>query len=240
MPLLSNQIIKKPHVSQVHYKITLINQDSITDNEFLASKEIKRNIFKKEESNVLDQAKNEAEKLLAEARVKAQEISIQAKKEGYKAGYQEGYQEGLGKAAREATEIRQNAFDLLDQVQKIRQETIKNLEHEIVNLSCEIAEKIICSQLTLAPEVVLQIAKEAINLLLDKEQVSLLVNPEEKEVFLAHREEVLKNLPAGTKLNILTETNIKPGGLKIRTSQEELDATLDGCWEVLKKILVKE
>ncbi|HCJ79666.1 MAG TPA: hypothetical protein DHV84_06785 [Desulfotomaculum sp.] len=236
MPLLSNQIIKKPHVSQVHYKITLINQDRITDNEFLASKEIERNIFKKEESNVLDQAKNEAEKLLAEARIKAQEIFIQAKKEGYQAGYQEG----LGKAAREATEIRQSAFDLLDQAQKIKQVTIKSLEKEIVNLSCEIAEKIICSQLTLAPEVVLQIAKEAINLLLDKEQVSLLVNPEEKEVFLAHREEVLKNLPAGTKLNILTETNIKPGGLKIRTSQEELDATLDGCWEVLKKILVKE
>lgn len=236
MPLLSNQIIKKPHVSQVHYKITLINQDRITDNEFLASKEIERNIFKKEESNVLDQAKNEAEKLLAEARIKAQEIFIQAKKEGYQAGYQEG----LGKAAREATEIRQSAFDLLDQAQKIKQVTIKSLEKEIVNLSCEIAEKIICSQLTLAPEVVLQIAKEAINLLLDKEQVSLLVNPAEKEVFLAHREEILKNLPAGTKLNILTETNIKPGGLKIRTSQEELDATLDGCWEVLKKILVKE
>ncbi|KFD40909.1 hypothetical protein DK28_0214135 [Peptococcaceae bacterium SCADC1_2_3] len=234
--MLSNQIIKKPHVSQVHYKITLINQDRITDNEFLASKEIERNIFKKEESNVLDQAKNEAEKLLAEARIKAQEIFIQAKKEGYQAGYQEG----LGKVAREATEIRQSAFDLLDQAQKIKQVTIKSLEKEIVNLSCEIAEKIICSQLTLAPEVVLQIAKEAINLLLDKEQVSLLVNPEEKEVFLTHREEVLKNLPAGTKLNILTETNIKPGGLKIRTSQEELDATLDGCWEVLKKILVKE
>ena len=236
MPLLSNQIIKKPYVSHAHYKITLINQDGITDNEFLASKEIKPNIFKKEESNVLDQAKNEAEKLLAEARIKAQEISIQAKKEGC----QEGYQEGLGKAAREATEIRQSAFNLIDQAQKIKQETIKSLEKEIVNLSCEIAEKIICSQLTLSPEVILQIAKEAINLLLDKEQVSLLVNPEEKEVFLAHREEVLKNLPAGTKLNILTETNIKPGGFKIRTSQEELDTTLDGCWEVLKKVLVKE
>lgn len=229
MPLLFNQIIKKPPVSQVQYKITLINKDRI----------IEPNIFKEEVadvSNVLDQAKNEAEKLIIEARVKAQEMLVQAKKEGLEAGYQEG----LKKAAREATEIKQNAFDLLDQAQKIRQETIKNLEHEIVNLSCEIAEKILYTQLTLTPEVVLQIAKEAISLLLDKEQVSLLVNPEEREVFLAHREEILKNLPAGTKLNILTEANIKPGGLKIRTSQEEIDATLDGRWEGLKKILVKE
>lgn len=239
MPLLFNQIIKKPPVSQVQYKITLINKDRTEDNKFLAPEEIEPNIFKEEvlEANdVLGQAKNEAKKLLAEARVKAQEIFTQAKKEGYETGYQEG----LKKAAGEANEIKQNAFDLLDQAQKIRQETIKSLEQEIVNLSCKIAEKILYTQLTLAPEMVIQITKEAISLLSDKEQVSLLVNPEEEEVFLTHREEVLKKLPAGTRLNILTDASIKPGGLKIRTSQEEIDATLDSRWEVLNNFCFKE
>jgi flagellar biosynthesis/type III secretory pathway protein FliH len=51
---------------------------------------------------------------------------------------------------------------------------------------------------------------------------------------------LLKKLTAGTRLNILTDANIKPGGLKIRTSQEEIDATLDSRWEVLNNFLFQK
>lgn len=231
-PASVNRVIKKPQVSQTRYKIALVNKEKIIKEENL-EKEFSQDIFQEQAGNVLSRAKEEAAKLLTVAQTKAQEVIGQAKKEGFAAGYREG----LEKASEEAKKIRQDAYVLLDQVQKIREETVKNSEKEIVHLACEIAAKIVNTQLTVVPETILQIAKEVIDLLTGKDELSLLVNPEEISVFQANREEILKNLPAGARVNILADPGIKPGGLKIRTNQEDVDATLDGRWEVVRDVL---
>jgi|GEM_PF-1652876 len=234
-PAAVNRIIKKPPLSQTRHKITLIEREPIRgekDPEKEISPEEKKH-FKEQAENVVKQAKEEAEKLLTAARAKAQEIFEQAQREGFT----KGYRESLEKAAAEAKKIREEAFVLLKQAKEIREETIKSLEQEIVQLALTIAAKIVHHQLTVAPETVLQTAREAIDLLTGREEVTLLVNPKEMDIFRTNQEEFLKSLPGGAKINILADPGIKPGGLKIRTEREEVDATLDGRWEALKEIL---
>lgn len=234
MPLLSNRIIRKPLISQVR-KVCLICENSMNEEEYTASPGVSAGDIASRDPGSMLSANDEAEKILEKARVEAEEIYFQAKREGSQAGYRES----LEKANQEADEIRQKAVHLLKEAHEVKRKTFEGMEEEIVLLSCEIAERIINKQLTIEPETVYEIAKEAIGAVSDKERVDLMVNAQDFDIFQKNREDILKRLPGGAKLNILTEPSIKQGGLKIRTSREEVDATIDNRWKVLKTNLVK-
>ncbi|HAU32308.1 MAG: Flagellar assembly protein FliH/Type III secretion system HrpE [Desulfotomaculum sp. 46_296] len=234
MPLLSNRIIRKPLISQVR-KVCLICENSTDEKEYPAPSSGTAGGITSHDPGSMPSANDEAEKILEKARVEAEEIYFQAKREGSLAGYRES----LEKANQEAEEIRQKALHLLKEAHEVKRKTFEGMEDEIVLLSCEIAERIVNKQLTIEPETVYEIAKEAIGAVSDKEQVDLMVNAHDFDIFQKNREDILTRLPGGAKLNILTEPSIKQGGLKIRTSREEVDATIDNRWEVLKTNLVK-
>ncbi|MFA5384605.1 MAG: FliH/SctL family protein [Eubacteriales bacterium] len=234
MPLLSNRIIRKPLISQVR-KVCLICENSTNEQEYTAPLGVTAGDINSHDPGSKLYANDEAEKILEKARVEAEEIFFQAKKEGSQAGYRES----LEKANQEAEGIRQKALHLLREAHEVKRKTFEGMEEEIVLLSCEIAERIVNKQLTVEPEIVYEIAKEAIGAVSDKERVDLMVNAQDFDIFQKHREDILRRLPGGAKLNILAEPSIKQGGLKIRTSREEVDATLDNRWKVLKTNLVK-
>ncbi len=234
MPLSSNKIIRKPLISQVR-KVSLICENSTDEQEYAVSPGSAVGDITSYDPGSILYANGEAEKILEKARVEAEEIFFQAKKEGSQAGYQES----LEKANQEAEEIRQKALQLLREAHEVKRKTFEGMEEEIVLLSCEIAERIVNKQLTVEPETIYEIAKEAIEAVSDKERVDLMVNVRDFDIFDKNREDILKRLPGDAKLNILAEPSIKQGGLKIRTSREEVDATLDNRWKVLKTNLAK-
>jgi len=221
-------------ISQVR-KVCLICENNTSEQEYTAPIGSVAGEITSHNSGSVLYANEEAGRILEKARIEAEEIFSQAKMEGSQAGYRES----LEKANQEAEEIRQKALHLLKEAHEIKRKTFEGMEEEIVLLSCEIAERIVNKQLTVEPETVYEIAKEAIGAVSDKERVDLMVNAQDFDIFQKNREDILKRLPGGAKLNILTEPSIKQGGLKIRTSREEVDATLDNRWEVLKTNLVK-
>jgi flagellar biosynthesis/type III secretory pathway protein FliH len=111
------------------------------------------------------------------------------------------------------------------------------MESEIVRLSIEIAEKVLSAKLGLHPQVVVDIAREAIDMLHDRDQVILYVNPGEAGLFEEKKEELIKHLSPRGELHIVSDHEVGPGGCVAETEYGRVDARLETRWGALLKAL---
>lgn len=197
---------------------------------------------------IIGEAEEKAGRILAEAMARARktEEEIVGKAEGkakelFRAsrekGLEEGRKEALARAAADASSIREQARTVLRQAEEIRRRSLESLETEIINLAVDIAEKIVMAELKQNPRSVVDVAKEAIDLLRDRDQLVLYVNPEDVALFEERRPDLTKHLSPGGELHIIADSDISPGGCVAETEFGRVDATLDTRWEGLIKSL---
>lgn len=200
-------------------------------------------------------AKAEAEKILAEARREAGQIKQEARKlaeqEGehlkqvaqktaFEQGYQDGQREGRSKAEEAAKEIRETAVDVLCQAEENRRRILESMEESIINLSREIAEKLLTAQITLEPEVVCSVARESLRMLAGRLQVVIYINPAELELYERKKEELIAILPKRAEMQIIADPTIQPGGCRIDTENGQVDATIEARRKALMNALYGE
>lgn len=186
-----------------------------TGREIIAAAEAKAN-------RILDNARKEAEN-------KAKQLAKEAREEGFR----QGYRQALEEARKEAEEIRNQARDVLKQAEEQRAKTLDSLEQEIIALSIDIAEKILARQLSIEPETVIAIAREAIQLVKQREKVTIFHNPADMEIFEQYREDLQRLLPANASLEFITDKIIAPGGCIVKTEHGRVEATLDSRWQAI-------
>lgn len=195
-----------------------------------------------------DLARERAEEIIAKAGLEAQEILRRAREEaeaavreagekGYREGYEKGYQKGLEEARKEGEDIRKQAREILEQAHEIRKKTIAGLEGEIVLLAREIAEKILAAQLTLDPQVVQAIVREAVLLARGKKQVIVYASPDDLPYLKQKEEEVKQLLSPEAELYILGDPAIERGGCRVETEDSQVEATLKERWQALWEAL---
>lgn len=148
-------------------------------------------------------------------------------------GYREGYRQALAEAAAEAEKIRVQARDVLRAAEEERQKMLQNLEAELINLARDMAEKIILAQLNMAPDLVVEIARQSISMVAIREKTTVYVNPGELETYEAHRSELQQLLPGGAALYIIPDSTVQPGGCRLEADETEIDASLAARWKVL-------
>ncbi len=181
----------------------------------------------------LEAAREREERIIQEALKEAGRIKEKAREEGFEAGKKEV----LDAAGAEAASIRDQARSVLRQAEEIRRSTLKAVESEIVHLAIEIAEKVLAVKLDLHPQVVVDIARKAINMLHERDQVVLFVNPGEAHLYEERREDLVKLLSPKGELHIIADHDVGPGGCVAETEFGRVDATLDARWKALLKNL---
>ncbi|WP_027363329.1 FliH/SctL family protein [Desulfotruncus alcoholivorax] len=195
---------------------------------------------KKQSGDMIQKAQNEAAVILEKARAQASVEAEKIKADAYKEGYEQGYRSALDAAAAEAQTIREQAKEVLAQSEKARAGQINRLKDEILNLSIEIAEKLVNRHLELLPGAVLDIAREAIQLVSNRQYVVLWVHPDDLDVCDNNKDNLMAALPPKAKLQIITDETIKRGGCIVETDFGKVDATLAARWENLLAVLKGE
>lgn len=191
--------------------------------------EVKRDIIARAEARakqIIDQANKQAEN-------NAQKLAEKAREEGYR----QGYREALEQARNEAEEIRSQARKVLQQAEEQRAKILDSLEEEILLLSLDIAEKIIGQKLTMEPESVMAIAREAVQLVKNRDTVTIFHNPADLEIFEQYREDLQKLLPAHASLVFISDEIISPGGCIVETEHGRVEATLESRREAVLESL---
>lgn len=160
-------------------------------------------------------------------------IQEQARQEGYQAGHAEGYAEGQQEAALEAARLHKLADAFSTEVSQADE----IISQQVLDLSIDFARAILKTALTVRPELVIPIVKEAVRYLPGVQQPALL--------FLNPDDAVLVNDRIGDELTklgwqVTGDVQLTPGGCRVETANNQIDASLPTRWQRLAASLSKE
>jgi flagellar assembly protein FliH len=174
--------------------------------------------------------------ILERARTEAEAIREGARAEGFEAGYAAGSEEGAVASSLAARALAQARSALLD----ARQQREVELTREAVELALALAEKILSATIAVSPERVLDVVRGALRQVEERRALRILVNPEDLPLV----EQALKELSASAggidHCELHAERRISRGGAIIRTSDGELDASLETQLERAREVVMHE
>lgn len=153
-----------------------------------------------------------------------QKIQQKAYADGLASGQQAGYAAGMQQAQAETARLQ----TLLKNLQEALNQIDDQLAQSLLDLSLEIARKMVLETLQIKPEIVLKIVSNAISSLPHFNQnAHLILNPDDAEFVRKQMGEHLAN--AGWK--IFTDSKIEPGGCQVETAHSNVDASNRARWQ---------
>ena len=160
-------------------------------------------------------------------------IQEQARQEGFQAGRAEGYAAGMQEAALEATRLGGIAEAFAGELARA-DETISQ---QVLDLSLDFARAILKTALTVQPELILPIVKEAVRYLPGVQKAALL--------YLHPEDAVLVRDKMGDHLDklgwLLTDdAELERGSCRVETANNQIDAALSTRWHRLAAALGKD
>lgn len=139
---------------------------------------------------------------------------------------EQGRREGLEAARRELEPAAQALAAALEEVAEERRRSTDVLEREAVELALQLAEKVICGALEVQPERVLDVVRGALRRVVDRERVTVLVNPGDLELVRDAAGSLTGALGGMERLEIQEERRVPRGGCVLRTADGEIDARI--------------
>jgi len=174
-------------------------------------------------------ARLEAERIVAEARAEAQRIVADAEAETERAhaiAVHEGRERGLAAVS-----------ELLVGARAVAARARQSAEGDLRALAVRIAEKILGRELELAPEVVVDVAREAIRLVGEPQAVTLRAHPDDVEALERGRPRLLERLRTSAALVIRADDRIGRGGCIVESELGVVDARLSTQLEAIERAL---
>lgn len=120
-----------------------------------------------------------------------EEIEREAYERGFNAGQSAGFEIG-----------QQNALLLIQRLEKaladlanLRQKELKELEQQVIELSFTIAKKVVMKELSINPDIVTDIVREALTRLQKTGQVIIKIHPSLNEIFQKNKPQLLNTYP---------------------------------------------
>lgn len=164
--------------------------------------------------------------LISRAREEADSIREAASKEGY--------QQGLTQAVEDIAQVREalNAFI------GAPQEVFDYIAPEILEISVDIAQKIIKKEVSQNPEIVLEKITEILKTLPKEEpKVTIRVNPMQVSIAKQSIPEILEAAGLDTKIVVLQDETVSEGGCIVTTNNGVIDATIESQIAIVKEAL---
>ncbi|BBE51525.1 Flagellar assembly protein FliH [Ferriphaselus amnicola] len=156
-----------------------------------------------------------------------EDIHQQSRNEGYQAGHAEGYQAGHAEGLQRAAEDAEKLGNLMTTLEISLREADQALAQEVLDLALEVARQMLHQALTVQPELILGVIREAINTLPHFGQTAhLVLCPADAELVRTQMGDQLSHL--GWK--ITEDTRIERGSCRVDTAQSQIDAGLDTRW----------
>jgi len=178
---------------------------------------------------IISEAKLNASRILKEAEEKANRKANEIFENARKAGFEEGYIEGKKQyenLIKEAESIRERAkFEY--------KETLAGIEPDIINLSLEIASKVLTYEINTNKEGILHLVRHAIEKCTNREGITLKVSPDDYDTVCQNIEKLRAMIEDIGNLQVIRDLSLKSGNFFVETLYGCIDA---GIETKLKKI----
>jgi flagellar assembly protein FliH len=199
--------------------------------------------FQKEELlREIEQEKERAHQELAEWRARAEESFLlqleEAKRQGYEEGYQFGVEDGTQFAKEQYQSQLQKAADILAEAYREKAVIIKEADPFVIELTMEIAKKVIQQELKTNPEALIDIIKQTLSSVYETASISIGVAPEDFSFVQKQREQLRAMDNGQLEIKVFPDYSIEQGGCIIRTSSGSVDARIDVQLSEIKQVLL--
>jgi flagellar assembly protein FliH len=181
---------------------------------------------------LVDDAERRAAELLDEATHRAQTLAEEARRNGRETGYADGVAEVHASMA----EMIATLGEIVEAARAERHALLASAEPELVRLAVGIAERVLHQQIALDTGVVVEMARAAIARIVDRERITVRVNPADIEQMRGHRDELLA-LGDVKNMRVIEDQRVDRGGVILETDAGSIDAKISTQLAEVRKIL---
>src|SRR5947209_6217464 len=181
---------------------------------------------------LLADAHNRSRALIEDAAARADAIAQDARKRGR----DEGFDAGREAADREMNDMLVTMRGLLEMARAERHKLMEDAEPELVRLALGIAERVLHQQVAIDRGVVVEMAKVAIGRLIERDSVTVRVNPADLERMREHRDELIA-IGDIRNLRVVEDQRVDRGGVVVDTDAGTIDARVSTQLDEARKIL---
>lgn len=173
------------------------------------------------------QVREQAGKIVAEARAQAEQIRKQAELEGLKAARTTMQAQVEAEAARRMEAILPALRSVVQETATAKEAWLAKWERDGVRLATKIAERILRRELTTRPELPLTLVRESLELSASGEAVRISLNPEDLQAFGKQIDTLLHEMKRSAEAEVVQDPTIARGGCRVETRHGSIDQRLE-------------
>jgi flagellar assembly protein FliH len=154
--------------------------------------------------------------------------------------FEEGFAAGVAQAQSQLDGPASALAAAAEQLQALRTDAAASVEADAVDLALRIAEQAVGAAIAADPELVVEAVRGALRRLVERDRVLILVNPDDLELVRDHVGRLVGELGGIEHCEVQAERRVRPGGAIVRTSEGEVDATLETKLARAREVLEHE
>lgn len=209
--------VQTPIQPQVEEKIDIFDLDNI---DFSQRQERRRGDRRRGYRRIDDR------NLISRAQEEADSIKETAAKEGYRAG--------LEQAENDISLLRAKIADFVS----AKKEVFEYIAPDILEISVDIARKIIKKEVEQNPQVILDSIVDVMRTLSKEEpRITVKLNPLQVDLVKTELPEYISSMGIEAKINVVGDESIEEGGCVLNTNNGIVDASLDTQLQIVKEAL---
>ncbi len=190
-------------------------------------------------SRIKEQAERRAREIEADARARADAMTMGAEERGFEQGVaegkQRGYEQGLKQGREEAfaqmqpqlEQVQQSWSEVAARFEQIRETLHNDARQALLELSLRLAEKVIQRTIDVDPTVVVDQVSAALAHVLGAYDVAVRIHPHDRPMMEQATPHLLAEFSQLKHIALVDDDNIRPGGCIVSYGQGQIDATLD-------------
>ncbi len=172
------------------------------------------------------------------------EIAEKEKKEAHAEGYEEGkklgFEEAYKKLQLEAGGKLEQFNRLVDSFENAKSEIFRINERMLIEMVFRISKMVILKDLSVDQEYILRLAKELIDRVGAKENITIRISHLDGEILGLLKNGIDQAFGKMNNLNIELNSRVKPGGCEIETEWNALNAGIDSQLQEIHRSLIAE
>lgn len=190
-----------------------------------------KEIIAKAEASAKEKALDIEKKAKEEAEQKTLLVIQEAKEEGFRKGHSEGIEEGN----KEAAAIKEEALRIREEALAYKGELIENTEPEIVELILGIIKKLISDEIEIDPQVIVFLIKKALRQVSVTGNIQVFVSYEDFENVDNNKKEIFSGLETMAKIEFFRDGSLSKGQCIIETPMGGINCNIGEQFKELEK-----
>jgi len=116
-------------------------------------------------------------------------------RDAYEKGFAAGENAGFSMGEKKALVLTEKLENIIVELTELRKKIVRETEPQVVELAVDIARKILLKELTLTPDEIVNMTKEALLRLERTGQITIKINASLYELFMKHKQDILNIHP---------------------------------------------